>query len=440
MKEQKLTISLNGRNFDFDLCHRTLDIAEPGLPPVEHYWMPVGPIHAGGGLNVKSCIDLWWTSMAAEGLTTYRFGMGIATLQQVYANHINYALARLYERVAKSKNRQEILVDAYARGASHPTELRVRNDLDEETGRQLRNLATSRDMNDIAREIEKALGGQFPTSIEQPDYDAAFDYWMAGAVEALRLGGTWGLKRFLDEVLVPQFEKVIRRGPKKAGTRHLRRFVNMVTYEAKVAFMTCYANAWVHLLPRLRQHHALNVPSAHLLRLWHHQTLTADGRRPAFFGHVLALHPISILLLNQPDYLTVLGRYLKSTLHLRSDANIDNSQNDAYWNLVGATLTAMHEYTQQRERDRSRHSTFAIQPVAEQAARNDTVSSEAELLANLAVSQGWSCTCARSSLIGTGYEVLSQTDQTARVHYRCRNCGQRCNFSVSADDFTSSAA
>ncbi len=87
-----------------------------------------------------------------------------------------------------------------------------------------------------------------------------------------------------------------------AVTSGCARFVNLFSYECKVSFFTCYANAWVDLIPWLRKHRGLDKVSERFLRFWHNQnpsTGGADGR-DAFNGQVLALHPLSGFFMKDP--------------------------------------------------------------------------------------------------------------------------------------------
>ena len=215
------------------------------------------------------------------------------------------------------------------------------------------------------------------------------DQWLNAGVERFRSDGSEGLRTWLKEVQ-RQYKQYRRRSDPPVQS-----FLRVFAYEAKVAWYHMYANFWISLLPWLEEHHGLNPASKRFMGIWHNQNQRVEihhglrssgvaatvGREimlpngagidhrfggrlmddgtvevvpDVFCGQVLALHPVSWILLARPELCELVGSCIAApqfddAMRLR---HVDDFPE--YWRMVEAILTAAYLYQVAREGNESR--------------------------------------------------------------------------------------
>jgi len=349
----KLTISLKclGSRFEFDLDHRRLKL--PECDPVDYYWMDDRQLRRGDCPNYRACRDLWWAAMESKDLTVHHGGQDRERELDVDGNQMTLVQAELWPHVCESKGQQTVFRDARLRykrvRARRPDD--VDEDADEEAGlsitlddvedHRLRAIAQRRDIREIREAIREVFAGGLPQGAEKDALNTEYNEFMDKCIAALESEGREGLRAHLRDEVVPHLQRWRRRGGRPQETR----FLNLLVYNSKISFYTCFANAWVCLIPWLKEHENLDARSERLLRLWHFRQRRIDEKAPdVFWGQTLSLHPISGIIMKQPYHQLVLARYLDS------DTDVHDAANSEYWDLVGAILVACHEYRALRDR------------------------------------------------------------------------------------------
>jgi len=321
-----VSVPIGGQTFAFKLCHRQIEIEAAGM--IDYYWMAVPKLRSGGQ-NAQRCIDSWWAETEAQGFTDEedRADAGV-----------NLAFAELYPLICADKSLQDVFRDAFLHKCAD-REFVVSPD-DEA---RVSALVANRDREGIRCEMQNLLMGELPPDHEKPLYRLACQHWIGNAVVALRNGDRGQLRTFLEGDLACWLKKYRRRGDEYGQSKRVRLFLNMLGYEAKVAFFLCYANAWAKITPWLVNHRKLDVVSARFLALWHNQNQPDDGR-DVFWGHVLALHPLSERVMNEPHHLVALGRWISLARQYGAELSPAEAASDEYWAAVEAILLAAHEY------------------------------------------------------------------------------------------------
>jgi hypothetical protein len=439
MERLTVTLELQGHRFPFALCHRSLELGPAG--PVSYYWMdgrgfrrrPPGP-------NFRSCVDHWWAAMGSCGAAGE-----IDTL-------VNRVWAECYPLVATARSLQDVYLDAHLaadlEAESAPigrgrrsVRLSGRPSLvSAEEVRRLRGLARARDQALVREELERLFLGQLPPPEEMSAFQEAAGVWIGNGVVALKRGGTDALAGYV--ATVGQWMARFRR---RGGEARVRRFVNLFAYESKAAFYTCVANAWIDLIPWLREHRGLDAISERLLRLWHHQNRPVEddgtgpgGHRDAFCGQVLSLHPLSAFVMNDAVHLQALGGWLGHPDHDRQGEQGAVGDCEAYWELVATILVAAHEYRLARDRWDQTRVTRIIPGSGDRAAEavgDEDGPSMALALEDYAAECGTTCpSCAGAARVA-GAEPDSLGGESSRIEYRCRACGHRFHGDVSVAGF-----
>lgn len=222
---QRLTASIDlaGQNFGFRLYTRPLRLG-PDLT-VQYYWMDSSLFRTidsdASAHNFRSCVGHWWAAMQAGGL-------GNDLEQQTYL-----VTAMCYPLVCRSKGMQDVYRDAFL--AANLVDVGA-DALPDKVRRRIRRIIHSRDRFAVQRELEATLGRFEPPVRAVPVLQEAFRCWVGKGVTLLRQQGIAGLEQFLAEA-----DYWLAKYRKRSG-RWVRHFINLLAYEAKVAFYRCYAN------------------------------------------------------------------------------------------------------------------------------------------------------------------------------------------------------
>jgi hypothetical protein len=415
-------VAHGNRSFAFELCRRELDFGPAGRAP--YYWMDGRQLrHNTLGPNFRACVDLWWTAVDQAGATGDP------------DNQANLVLAECYPLVNTARTLQDVYVDAHLHKQAgreftpesekgRPGRAERTYSLPQEEVARLRRLAASQDPQRVRAELEGLFLGEMPPEPEMPAFQKAAQSWIGNGMVALNQGGRPALRKHVAEV-----GKWIAKYRKQGDQDRVRRFVNMFAYESKVAFYLCYTSAWVGLLQKLVADGRTNVAGERFLRLWHHQNQPASdnhgvvgGARDVFCGQVLALHPLSAIVLNDSAHLATIGRWLA---HAQFDA-LQQSGRQAtcpeYWDVVATILEAAHEYVHARDQWEATRGnvTQGGTVVADRAVGNQAPGSVALFFEDFADGRQLVCPTCQQELDYSSHETSNEDEGRVQVLFRCR--------------------
>jgi hypothetical protein len=436
---EKLMVDLQKgtQTFRFHLLHRPLVLGTAGA--IRYYWMDSRQFRTKNpGPNYRACVDSWWADVELYGET------------HLPENQFNLVLAQCFPLINTAHSLQDVYRDAHlhpkadreiatdTRDDRPPTSLRTYRLPDEEYQR-LQALARQRDPASVRAELENLFLGRLPSPQEQPRFDRACQIWAGNGIVALKTGGRDALQSYLHHELLPWLNRYRRRG----GDDQTRLFINLFSYQCKLAFYLCYANAWIGLIHHLVQHHGLDPLSQRFLRYWHYQNrpignpIALDGsHRDVFCGQILALHPLSAILFSEPDYLLILGHWFGhpdfDTLHQQNRVTSCH----AYWEMVAAILSAAHEYAHsyQRWTDSRPGRPIGSQDSHPELAQNDSPPSSAWVFEDYVHNRGIVCRQCRAPLLYQHHEFPGDGEFEVSVHFRCQGSGHPITLPITHDD------
>jgi hypothetical protein len=413
------------RSFSFDLLRRPMVLGDAG--PIRYHWMDSRQFRRRGpGPNFRSCVDSWWADVELAGE---------AGLPE---NLTTLVLAESFPLVSTARSLQDVYLDAHlhstadrevvatADGRRGPSR-RTYSLPPDETDR-LRELAHRRDTAVVRAEFDRLYLGPLPPPREMPAYQEAFDNWVGGGLDAFRGGGRDGLRGWIRTDLHAWLGKLRRRGAQD----RTRLFINMFSYECKVAFYTCYASAWLGLIPRLVADGGLDPIGERFHRFWHYQNQPTEdpaaptgGHRDALCGQVLALHPLSGVALSEPDHRQAIGGWIG---HPDYEALVRRGQDGscaAYWEMVATLLIAGHEYHRSRRRwdERRVVREVGVDSHGEGPIRDDAPPAVGLALEDYARARGDVCTSCGSPLAYERRDIPADPARGVVFIFRCRNGG-----------------
>jgi len=428
-----LTVEHAGQCFAFELHRRKLLLGPSGK--TDYYWMDGRQFRSQRtAANFRSCIDLWWAAVEAAGAADDP------------RNQINLVLAEAYSQVCTARSMQAIYLDAHLHQcADRSYEIRTQNDqrrmetertywLPDNEQERLREIAQSHDVARIRDELNRLFGGTLPPQAERPAFQEAARAWVGNGIEAFRTAGREGLHNYIERKL----ESWIRRLRRRAGQERVRLFLNMFSYECKVSFYLCYASAWVGLVPSLTSQHGLNEIGARFLNLWHHQnqsseTATGEPVRDVFCGQVLALHPLSAVVLTDPIHLTILGRWIghRDYGRLQREQQVDTCPE--YWAAVATILIAAHEYKASHDRWEANRGRTVItnSDIVSNQAHDTAAASPPLLFEDYASDAAIVCSNCAGPLRYESFRPPTDSSPDIEVSYRCQACNEQSLISVS---------
>jgi len=432
----EISVEHAGQVFPFHLHRRMLLLGSAG--EADYFWMDGRQFRQrGAGANFRSCVDLWWTAVQEVGAAGE------------IDNQVNLVLAETYPLISTSRAMQEAYLDAHLHKIADRTydvivekgRRRVETERTFQLGDAERDrlveIVRSRNLALIRDEMERLFLGKLPPRKEMPAFQEAARAWIGNGITAFRTAGRDGLRSYIASGLC----EWIPRLRKRAGLKRVRTYLNMFSYECKVAFYLCHTSAWVGLLPQLVERHGLNEIGERFMRLWHNQNQpqeTSDGQlvRDVFCGQVLSLHPLSAIVLTDPVHLTTIGNWIG---HADCDRLHKNQEADAYpeyWEMVATILIAAHEYKHSHEQwkqSRTDHQLTDSETVSRQA-RDDGVVSAALMFEDYAASLRILCSACAGPLHYESHRLPTEDCSNTEVTFRCRACDEPNLISVSADD------
>jgi hypothetical protein len=267
-----------------------------------------------------------------------------------------------------------------------------------------------------------------------PAYQEAARAWIGNGMCALRTDGREGLQRYTTTV-----DEWIRKLRRRGDLDRVRLFLNMFSYQCKVAFYLCTSTAWVGILQRLSQTQQINTVGERFMQIWHHQNRAPDDfgvSRDALCGQVLAMHPLSGVVLTSPEHLTVVGDWIGHPDYEALHAKNQVGQCAAYWDLVATILIAAHEYDRSRKRweEGRKESTRADSKKVSRKSRDDSTASERVLFEDFAAARGHVCSECSGTLAYSHFKPAEEGKPTATAFYRCQSCEREESIEVSRDD------
>jgi hypothetical protein len=359
-------VKLFGHEFKFNLAHRELELGDAGK--ADYYWMGVKDLRGGNGAespNITACLE---HSAAIIRATERNYDLNEA---------VHFVAASCYPLIVGDKSLQDVYRDAFPR----PKYVKMVAMLPEATLSHIDDIVRSGDRMRVQIELD-GLHERFTADANLlPRFQEAFRRWIGNGVIRLKSEGRPGLAKFHEEL----HQKL--RQYRKRSTVAVRQFINMFAYECKASFYRCVANAWISLIPWLREHQRLDQLSERFLRFVHNQNQPIEiphGRTPAglyyathrnivlmetnasgqltpraewvelphigpthfdtLAGQILSLHPLFSFFIEDADALAKAGRFFTCDGydHAMIRGRAENCRE--YWELVGAIMAAAHRY------------------------------------------------------------------------------------------------
>lgn len=397
-----LSVRLGEDDFTFALCGRRLAL---GLDcSIDYFWMDSTGFRITKArrtvdpANVRNCVGHWWAAMKASGWHR----------DPDQLDHL--LLAASYAVLSGAKSTHQVFRDAHL--APRATKPMVEALADDVSGR-IRDAVGRRDRDRVGHELDVILDAPAPLPAEEREVmRLTFEGMLAHGRELVRRHDVEGARQFVGTV--DAWAAAKRR---KGNQGWLRTFLNRFAYECKVAFYTCYANAWIDIIPALRRDHGLDLVSERFLRVWHMQNQA--GYADVFRGQVLSLHPLSGFVMKDPALLAVAGPFFGTDAYPRvfecGEADVPE-----YWDLVGAILTAGHQYRQALDRQAARRGVGATVPRGEVTTGADTAS-DFGLLESYATDRGIRCPGCGGELRLGGVDPAAPGSD-ARATFVCAPC------------------
>ncbi len=290
--------------------------------------------------------------------------------------------------------------------------------------------------------------------------------------------GNDGLEKFLEEV-----DYWLVKYRRKGGHIWVRHFINLFAYECKVSFLRCFANAWIDLIPWLKEHRGLDPLSERFLRVWHNQNQPVEiphGRtaggvlyptragaviltpgdsggaerrqfdweterlgpthlRDAFNGQILSLHPLSGFFMQDRAVCEIAGTFFSLDDFEELGMNGRLGQKTEYWNFIGVILLAAHQYrlAVERQEQKRGHRQQLGGDASDAIKRDDAPPAEPTLWEDYAVDHELVCPSCQNELSFDRRVSPAIRSKTATVHYRCTECGERVEERVREADLAS---
>ena len=346
------SVCIANKTISFQLHTRMLDLGAAGK--ARYYWMDTRKFRKSKAANVNftACLDYWWAGIEAEDALDKD------------ENQINLVLAEIYRVVRGKQTLQNTYLDAFPHSSAdrEPTNSNDYRDnqhdsrhtyvLPDDEEARIKELVARRLIEPIKAELDRLFLMAQPLPEDQAWLDQEYNSIVNTAQLALQADGRRGLQTHIQKVITPWIQK--RR--KRVIPERERRFLNLFSYECKVAYYTAYASAWMGLLPILKAEEALDPLSERLMRFWHHQNQPSqeeESTKPLdrwiFCGQVFALHPLSSFVLYEARHYLVLGALLGRPDYEALWANGQMATCSAYWDVVAMILIAGNEYKHARE-------------------------------------------------------------------------------------------
>lgn len=434
MERIRVPVLVNGQTFEFPVCRRPLNV---GLDrPIQYYWIDhdlLRETRSNQSTNLCDRIVEFWREAMIE-----------AGAFQDSAQLEHYLFAKCHRVLSGNRGMQRVFRDAHA---GHHTDERDAPvgaiELSDEIRGHIRAVVNSRELNALRGEFATVLEWQPLPETDRGLFNRFLDNWIGVGLRKLTENAETGVEEFVETV--KHWDRLLGRSGRT--DQSIRTFLNRFAYECKCSFFRCYTQVWSRLIAELLQNHQLNETSCRFLRLWHLQnlpteTIDARGRRliepDVFFGHVLALHPLSGHFMQDSALLNVAGHFFGTDAW---NAVFERNESDRpeYWNLVEAILLAGHAYRANLNRqDAARGSRQATLPDDYLAPSTEELQSEEpdqeELLCRVAHSLNFRCAHCDFALVRFAYRASSSAEQ-ALLTGQCSACNTEHSRLITFEEF-----
>jgi hypothetical protein len=422
----KVQVRLGAASFPVPVCARPLELG-PGVK-VQHYWIDKSLLKVPRSRRSNPsdlCTNIVWHYLEAMRL---QGGVDDSVLR-------NVLLAACYQLVSTDKGPQRVYRDACLRSKStKPEEVALPDDIRS----HIKCVVARRDRESVRAELEELFAPAVPSPADTQALTQAFDGILDWGVRAARERGQAGGADFAN--LLDHWVTIKR---KRGGDDFTRALLDHLSYQCKQAFYLCYTNLWISLIPSLREHRGLDEISERFLRFWHMQNQPVelpDGRvlPDVFGGQVLALHPLSGFIMQDPALSAVAGNFFATDAYTATFTRGQAAACAEYWALVEVILTAAHLYRRangEQEQARSRRTRRGVEGLAAPAGGP---CAEA-LLERLAEARGWFCPSCGGPLRHVGVDRGAGSD-AATLEYACRSCGTPVRKAQHYEELRSSLA
>jgi hypothetical protein len=406
------TVTFGGTAFPFQLFTRPLELG-PDLT-VRYYWMDSTQFRitrarrrSAGMDSCRNCVAHWWRAMQVNGWAD--------DLDQI--RHL--LLAECYALVGADKGLQHVYRDAHlAAKATKPEE----RSLPDDVRARVQAVVRSRDASRVREELDCVLGAWTPPPAEERAVYQAIDGILEYGVGLVRAGGADGLHEFIGT-----FDAWCAKTRRKGGQPFRRRVLDGIAYLSKCSFYLCYCNAWISLIPWLREHQGLDDASERFLRFWHMQQQPAEEAGAVgdvSRGQVLSLHPLSGFFMLDRGLCAVAGRLFAAGAPECRNGQGASAESNEYWDLVGAILAAAHLYRQALDEQAQKRGTFTRNSAAvELASVTAQDQSAAGRLEDFAREQGVRCERCGETVRLHKYHPSTPDADEFRAEFACRACG-----------------
>ncbi len=436
---RNLTLNLEKgtRSFSFLLLYRPLDLGGAGT--IRYYWMDSRQFRKRRpGPNYRSCVDSWWADVEMAGETDDP------------GNLCNLVLAECFPLVSTARSVQAVYRDAHVLETADHEDQEVAEEgprtrsarvysLPEEETRRLHELAERRDATQVRAELEGLFRRSSPSEEEAPRLTRALEMWVSNGIVAFKKGGSDALRRYIHSEVASWLSKYRKRG----GDHRTRLFINLFSYECKVAFYRCYANAWIGLIRWLVDHHGLDSLSERFLRLWHYQNQPIEdpsaprgGHPDVSCGQILALHPLSAIAHAEPSHLRAIAGWIGHPDYDVLDQQGRDAECPEYWKMVASILVAAHEYQHAHQQwdDTRRVATASIEDNGLDPARDDAQASPALFFEEYLQARSIDCPQCHAPLAYRRHEQPDEGTSEVRVVFRCREARHETTLSIPEED------
>ena len=438
-------VNYRGRTFQFRLLRETLGVGDG--TEVAYFSLHGGQFRQrNGGVNFVPVMDFWWaTRREASGRDDDPFDPYTGVMAETY---------RLF---TTSRALQDIYFDAYGSKTIDRT-----FSLPEEESVRLKGLADAAAAEAVREELESLFLGELPDRAAMRRCEEAARRWVVNGAAALKRGGVPALRRWVDGELAPWVARYRKRG----GDKFTRAFLNLFAHEAKAQFHRCVANAWVGIVPWLREHAGLDELGERLISFMNALNRPAldeqcggadrsgiDGtgadagaHRGTLCGQLLSLHPVSRYVIAQPGLFQVLSKWLAHPAYESITASGPSAiaACPEYRSAVAAILIAAHEYKRNQDEYENRRGKRTVSgdagagPGGEQrggpldnVARDDAAPDAAVLFGNYAADNEITCpACGGAAVFVTHGEVSDADDGEVAITFRCHRDQEHHEFDV----------
>ena len=157
--------------------------------------------------------------------------------------------------------------------------------------------------------------------------------------------------------------------------------------------------------------------------------------RDVFSGQVLSLHPLSGFFMKDPGLCAIAGRFFGSEAYEQALVRGDAESCREYWGLLGAILSAAHEYRQAWEsydQQRGQHVTADAAAVVQ---GQGAVSSGAGMVTDFARAQRIRCADCGHELQCLRFYPAEEEAVQFQAEFRCSHCAREQSVMICEDTF-----